>query len=275
MQVAPMSLADLELALEWAAEEGWNPGLDDAAAFLAADPGGFLMGRVGGEPVACISMVRHSPGFAFLGLYLCRPEWRGRGYGWSVWQAGLELAGTRTIGLDGVVAQQENYRRSGFSAAGRTVRFAGAPAAAPDAGLRSCAGLEAEIARLDRAATGVQRPRFLAAWLADTATRRSLCLAADGELEGFGTVRCCREGLKIGPVIATSQEAAHRLVAALAGLFPGRPVVLDVPERNAAAMELAGGLGLAPVFETARMYRGTPPEASPHLTWGVGTLELG
>lgn len=270
-----MTLGDLALALEWAAEEGWNPGLDDAAAFLAADPGGFLMGRVGGEPVACVSVVRHSAAFAFLGLYICRAGWRGRGYGWSLWQAGLELAGARTIGLDGVVAQQENYRRSGFGGTGRTVRFAGVPEAAPVDGLRSCAGREADVAGLDRAATGVDRPRFLAAWLADTATRRSLCVVEDGALTGFGTVRRCREGVKLGPVTATSQRAVRRLVAGLSGLFPGCPVVLDVPERNAAAMEMAGGLGLVPVFETARMYRGAPPEDAPRLAWGVATLELG
>ena len=89
MRIAPMTLADLETALDWAAAEGWNPGLDDAEAFLAADPGGFLMGRVDGEPVASISAVRHSAGFGFLGLYICRPEHRGRGLGWQMWQAAM------------------------------------------------------------------------------------------------------------------------------------------------------------------------------------------
>ena len=32
--IRQMTRAELELALEWAAEEGWNPGLHDAAAFM-------------------------------------------------------------------------------------------------------------------------------------------------------------------------------------------------------------------------------------------------
>jgi GNAT superfamily N-acetyltransferase len=275
MEIAPMTVRDLAAVLDWAAAEGWNPGLDDAAAFHAADPGGFLIGRVDGEAVAAISVVRHDPAFAFLGLYLCRPDRRGRGHGWALWQAGLALAGDRAVGLDGVAAQQENYRRSGFVPAGRTIRFSGALTGDPAASCLPCAGPSAPVARLDRAAVGYARPAFLAAWLRDAPTRRSLCLCEDGDLLGFGTVRQCREGVKIGPLTATSPEAALRLLRGLAGLFPPGPIFWDVPDGNAPALALASRLGFVPVFETARMYRGDPPRGQDTLAWGVATLELG
>ncbi|WP_197713177.1 hypothetical protein [Polynucleobacter necessarius] len=41
-QIKTMSADDVELAMTWAANEGWNPGLNDAAAFQLADPTGFL-----------------------------------------------------------------------------------------------------------------------------------------------------------------------------------------------------------------------------------------
>lgn len=273
LRIAPMSVADLRLAPDWAAAEGWNPGLGDAEAFHAADPGGFLMGWIGDAPVAAISVVRHSARFAFLGLYLCRPEWRGRGIGWAVWQAGLACAGDRTIGLDGVAAQQENYRRSGFVAAGRTLRHAGRVAPGPAEGLTTVA--PGDAAALDRAATGIDRPAFLAAWCTDTADRRSLGLRRDGALVAFGTVRLCRAGVKVGPLTAGSAGDAHRLLRALAGLFPDQPLVLDVPAAHADAVTLAGSLGLRPDFETARMYRGPAPGGAAGRVWGVATLELG
>lgn len=273
LRIAPMTPADLARALDWAAEEGWNPGLDDAAAFHAADPGGFLMGWIGDAPVAAISVVRHDPYLAFLGLYLCRPDWRGQGHGWALWRAGLALAGERTIGLDGVVAQQDNYRRSGFESAGRTIRFAGSVPPGSADGLTPC-DPEA-VALLDRVAIGYVRPAFLGAWLSDTPTRRSLCLVNDGLIEGFGTARRCGAGVKIGPLTATSPEAARRILGALAGLFPGERAILDIPESNPAAVAHARDLGLEPVFETARMYRGQPPVGRPAFCWGVGTLELG
>ena len=76
---------EIGLILDWAAAEGWNPGLDDAAAFFAADPQGFFIAENDGEPIAAISVVNHSERFAFLGLYLCLRNWRGRGIGYALW----------------------------------------------------------------------------------------------------------------------------------------------------------------------------------------------
>ena len=77
--VRAMTEADLALALEWAAAEGWNPGLNDAHCFYAADPQGFFVGELDGVPVGCVSAVRYGSGFGFLGLYIVKPEHRGQG----------------------------------------------------------------------------------------------------------------------------------------------------------------------------------------------------
>ena len=125
LTIETMSRDDLALAVDWAAAEGWNPGLNDAAPFHETDPAGFLMARVDGQPVGCISVVAYDDAFGFLGFYIVRPEFRGRGFGWALWQAGIARLGERTIGLDGVVAQQDNYRKSGFVLAHRNVRYEG------------------------------------------------------------------------------------------------------------------------------------------------------
>ena len=76
-----MSEADLALALEWAAAEGWNPGLHDAHCFYSADPQGFFVGERDGLPIGCVSAVRYGSGFGFLGLYIVKAEHRGQGSG--------------------------------------------------------------------------------------------------------------------------------------------------------------------------------------------------
>src|SRR3954447_23165251 len=127
--ITQATLADWPVISGWAADEGWNPGLSDGPAFFAQDPEGFFLGLIDGEPVSAISVVNYGTDYAFLGCYLVRPDLRGRGHGLTTWKTALAHAGTRTIGLDGVVAQQDNYRRSGFELAHRTVRFTGtAPA---------------------------------------------------------------------------------------------------------------------------------------------------
>ena len=120
-----MTEADLNRALDWAAAEGWNPGLDDAHCFYAADAQGFFLGELDGRPVGCVSAVRYGAGFGFLGLYIVAAESRGRGFGLALWRAALDHLGDRVIGLDGVVAQQENYRKSGFRLAFRNIRQRG------------------------------------------------------------------------------------------------------------------------------------------------------
>src|SRR5262245_37811204 len=104
LQISIGTRADLDLMVEWAAGEGWNPGLADADCFYAADPEGFLIGRLGDEPVACISVVKYEPAFAFLGFYIVKPEHRGQGHGFALWQDGMARLNGRVVGLDGVVA---------------------------------------------------------------------------------------------------------------------------------------------------------------------------
>ena len=272
---------EVDWLLELAAGEGWNPGLDDAAAFRAADPEGFLVALEGGRPLAGISVVRQDDRFGFLGLYIVAPGVRGRGHGWRVWQAGLAHLGERTVGLDGVVEQQANYRRSGFAPAWRNVRFAGV-VAVPDGGSGDLpaprAASEADGAALqayDRAIGGVGRTRFLDAWLADTPTRHTLVCEHEGRVVALGTARECRDGVKIGPLLADSTTLARHLLEALVRRIGDGRIVLDVPEQHGAAMALAGSLGLEAVFETARMYRGTPPAVELERLFGVATLELG
>jgi Acetyltransferase (GNAT) family len=80
-RVRPMLDHEIALAVDWAAAEGWNPGLSDAACFSAVDPEGFWIGEFRGMPAATISVVNYDDHFSFLGFYIVRPDLRGRGYG--------------------------------------------------------------------------------------------------------------------------------------------------------------------------------------------------
>ncbi|MGL4377132.1 MAG: GNAT family N-acetyltransferase, partial [Microcoleaceae cyanobacterium] len=88
-----MTIAELNLALDWAAEEGWNPGYYDAESFYQTDPQGFFMGYLNDEPIASISAVAYDSSFGFMGLYIVRPSFRGQGWGLKLWQAAIEYLG--------------------------------------------------------------------------------------------------------------------------------------------------------------------------------------
>jgi GNAT superfamily N-acetyltransferase len=275
--IRPATRAELDRLIDWAAAEGWNPGLGDAEAFRAADPEGFLVGLIEDEPVAGISVVRYGDDFGFLGLYIVRPEHRGKGYGWAIWQAGMARLQGRNVGLDGVVAQQDNYRRSGFVLAHRNVRYAGR-IDAPSGGDPHIVPLQHlpfdDVMRYDRLCFPASRDAFLRAWL-DPARRTGRAYVEDGRLLGYGVVRASRDGFKVGPLFADRADVAEALLRSLAAEAGGASIYVDLPEPNREAVALVEGLGLQPVFETARMYTGGDPALPLERIYGITTFELG
>jgi GNAT superfamily N-acetyltransferase len=270
--------AELDTLLEWAANEGWNPGLHDADAFWSADPQGFIVGRIDGRMVAGLSVVRGGSNHCFLGLYLCEPAYRGQGYGLAVWNEAMARRQGCVIGLDGVVAQQDNYRRSGFVFAHRNIRHTGVPVVDASSPAVTMTPDDADFDRLaayDTRHAGWPRPDFLRSWCASGSGRHLRMLIRDGEIRGYGVIRACRSGHKIGPLFADDPEAAEMLFLSLARLAAGEPLSIDLPEPNAAALALARRHGLEPVFETARMYRGPAPLPPLERIYGITTFELG
>jgi GNAT superfamily N-acetyltransferase len=268
---------EIAVAADWAAAEGWNPGQADAACFATVDEQGFLIGEIGGDPAATISCINYDARFAFLGFYIVRPDLRGRGYGLRIWNAAVAHAGARTIGLDGVVAQQGNYRKSGFTLAYANIRYGGtvAPATSPPADVVPLADVPFAAVEADDA-TVFPAPRrpFLRAWL-DAPGHVARALVHDGRLAAWGVIRPCRTGHKIGPLVADGRDTAETIFAALTMAAGGGEVFLDVPSVNGDAIALAQGNGLAPVFETARMYTGPIRPLRIDRVFGVTTFELG
>ncbi|WP_368416591.1 GNAT family N-acetyltransferase [Falsiroseomonas sp.] len=264
-------------AVEWAAAEGWNPGLADLGAFLAQDAGLFLGAFQGDGLLSVISATRYDPGFGFIGFYIAKPEVRGQGHGIAVWRAAMRQLEGRLIGLDGVVAQQANYRRSGFALAWNNIRFGGDALMLPAPRAHIVPALSvpfAAIEALDRQVFPAPRPAFLRAWLGAPG-HVALALLEDGEVAGFGVIRPSHNGHKIAPLVTATEGQAESLVAALLVRVAPGPVFLDVPEPHDAAVGLAERLGLKPVFETARMYTGPAPAVAMDRLFGIASFELG
>lgn len=279
-----MTRQDLDLAIDWAAAEGWNPGLQDADCFYAADANGFLMGWLANQPVAAISVVKYGDRFGFLGFYIVRPEFRGQGYGWRLWQAGLATLAGRNIGLDGVVEQQENYGRSGFTLAHRNLRYSGRrlelpsfdSSAAKADRIISLASVPIEqVIAYDQAFFPGPRDAFIRCWL----TRPQIYAVGilhNSQIAGYGVIRPCRKGYKVGPLFADTPQFAAAIFQALQAHLPiNSEFYIDMPAVNVDAIALAESYAMTPVFETARMYTQSAPQLPIERTFGITTFELG
>lgn len=277
--ISTASSDDIAMLRTWAAQEQWNPGVHDGTAFHAADPGGFFVGRLDGEPISSISAVRYGTGFGFIGFYITRPEFRGQGYGIQVWRTGMDHLAGRTIGLDGVVDQQDNYRKSGFRPAWNNIRFEGVPTGEAElpSGVRLVDARTLpfpELAGYDRRFFPAARDAFLSCWIGHSGNTARAAVDASG-LRGLAVLRPAGAASRIGPFYADSPEVAAALLHTLAATAPGQPVAVDVPDVNDASVHLMKSCGMVPSFETARMYTGPAPEVRLDGIFGVSSLELG
>jgi GNAT superfamily N-acetyltransferase len=265
-----------QVAVAWADAEGWNPGLDDAERFLAADPGAFLWAEREGQIVATVSCALYGGSYAFVGFYIVRSELRGGGIGSPLFERALDRAGDRVVGLDGVLAQQASYERRGFVLAHRNVRWRTTGGGARPEGLVELSEVPVEqLLAFDSAVFGCERERFLRAWI-DRPAGHALAYVDGGKLTGYGVVRPCRTGMKVGPLFADERDVADRLLTGLlAAAGPDAEVFIDMPAANSRAGGLREGRVFEPSFETVRMYlNGRPPE-DVRRVFGVTTFEFG
>jgi mono/diheme cytochrome c family protein len=118
------------------------------------------------------------------------------------------------------------------------------------------------------------QPSFLRTWIGAPG-HVGCALVRDGRLAGWGVIRPCRKGFKIGPLVADNRGTAEAVLSVLVVRVGGGEIFLDVPGINREAIALAEDFGLAPVFETARMYTGAIPPLRLQRVFGVTSFELG
>ncbi|MFC5694690.1 GNAT family N-acetyltransferase [Pseudomonas sp. GCM10022186] len=280
-----MTRAELDLLVGWAAREGWNPGLHDAGLFWATDPEAFVAAELDGELIGGGAITSYGGEFGFMGFFIVRPEFRRRGLGNTLWHVRRDRLIARlrpgaAIGMDGVFAMQDYYAKGGFAFSHRNLRFRVelAEQPAPPATGEEVVPLDnfrfEEVLAYDRTCFPAMRPAFLQGWITQPDALALGCRRR-GRLSGYGVVRRCLEGCKVGPLFADDAAVAEALFAQLAGFAAGGPLFLDAPENNPAAMELVQRHGMSEVFGCARMYLGPPPPVADQRIFGVTTFELG
>jgi ribosomal protein S18 acetylase RimI-like enzyme len=278
--IRPMNREELGIAVDWAAQEGWNPGLFDVDSFYKTDPNGFLMGFLDDEPIASISAVSYDRHFGFIGFYIVKPEHRGKGYGYQLWQAALQHLPTQNIGLDGVVAQQDNYKKSGFGLAHRNIRYEGVGDGSGQRALGQKVVMLEDVPfdvllNFDNQVFPTNRQLFLRQWI-EQPESLAVGYMMDGRLRGYGMVRKCQTGYKVGPLFADNAEIAEELFLTLRQFVGNEEkIYLDVPQTNQAAVALAEKYKMSPIFETARMYTKQTSDISMEKIFGITTFELG
>ncbi len=267
---------EIRIAIELAGNEGWNPGLRDAEAFYDADPSGFFVGELDGQPIACISAVNYNNEYGFIGLYIVKESYRNQGYGIKIWEHASAYLGDITCGLDGVPQQTANYQKSGFDFHYKQTRYQAhhIKGSKADVVKEFSPAAMTDIISYDEEVFGTARQAFMRSWL-EMDNARAFYVRQGNEIEGYAVLRECLEGYKIGPLFANGATTAETLFLACCSEVEDAPIFLDVSAANKDATNLATKYNMTPVFETARMYKNGVHQFPVEKVYGVTSFELG
>jgi GNAT superfamily N-acetyltransferase len=259
---------------------GWNPGTMDADSFYEADSNGFFVAEMNSEIIGSISAVRYGFDYGFIGFFLVKKEFSGRGLGTLLALRAKEYLKGRIVGAEGFKDRLENYRRLGFRFSHPDTRYLYIKPNELD--FFSCPKIQdyqdsyfKMINNYDRKCFPSERDAFLKNWLKAPNAKSKFIL--DGEcIRGFATIRKCEDGYKIGPLFADGFMQADNLFLSLAhSLNPGDKVYIDSPENNPYLKLLANKYLWKKTFQTARLYSGEIDNVDSSKIFAHTSIEIG
>jgi len=272
-----LNIKEMVFPIELTAREGWNPGLYDGYSYFEADPTGFFLAELDGGMAGCISAVRYGQTMGYVGGHIVLPPYRGRGIGEALWQHALDHLQNRVIGTDGLPAMEDFYKRYGFIPEHTIVRYQGNLFDHACLGIDVYSAAEVDIqtlAEYDNPMFGCSRMDFLKAWISQPGIE-SACYIDKGQIKGYGVIRACRKGHRVGPLFADTPAIARRILCHLACKAGEDLLYLDIPRSNPAAVQLAESLGMEIGFSRLRLYNGPGLELPLQRIYGFTTLEIG
>lgn len=282
-RVLQASLKDIETVLGWTKAEGWGLGVHDALPYLVGDPTGFFVGYLENQPVGFIAAIRYSSEFGFIGLYLVKPEFRGKGYGIQIWKKGMEHLKGCNVGLDGVPIQQKKYEKSGFKLAYSHIHYLSdvdsrstwAEELPSDLALQNIQEIPLDLVlKYCDLKFPAHRHKFLTTWFSMPEASGYVALR-DQQIQGLGWIRKCQGAYTIAPLFAENPQIARALFLKLSKDAGKNPILIDVPSVNESAVQLANELKLTPAFHALRMYTDNPPPIHQSTIFGVTSMTMG
>lgn len=287
--IRQISQAEVYELITWATLEGWNPGRYDGETLWSFDRHAFIAAQLDNELIGGGAIINYQGAFGFMGLFIVKPEHRGKGYGRKLWHARKKrllarLEPDASIGMEGVPEMVRFYEKGGFSSRGHTKRMRFEKhqnKQIPTYNDPQVSGLDSvpfdQILDFDRQCFPADRAAFLKALLSTPETQAWIYRKREREdlIDGYVIVRRAIEGFRIGPLFARTPKVAEALFDQ-ARQHTGKDVIfIDIPEKNASAQHAFSKYKLDEVFGCERMYLGRSPDLNEDFVYGLSSFEAG
>jgi ribosomal protein S18 acetylase RimI-like enzyme len=256
---------------------GWNQTQADWQRYLDLQSSGCFVASLDGEPVGTLTTCIFGP-VAWIAMVLVDSRYRGRGIGKALMNHALEFLDhqtVRSVRLDATALGQPLYEKLGFEVEYMLHRHEGVllPAQEPTHVEPMRPEQLEEVLALDRTVTQTDRRKLLVRLVSEFPdTLRVVCEA--GTVAGFTAARPGARALQVGPCLAT-ETAGRQLLNDARRRYAGRPVFLDVPTGNAAAVRWVNEAGLSVQRPLVRMCRGPVPAEQVRALWASSGPEMG
>ncbi len=266
-RIAPFGPLHVPEFLTAAKAEGWISDPWELDFLLKSFPEGCWEALHGDTVAGFITAAMHERS-GWIGNLLVRKEVRGRGFGRALFERALDSLGQAGAGTVWLTASSDGeplYRKLGFSAVDRIIRWRGKPGTLATIPSRSREYSLPSIEETDRMGWGDRRGKLVSA----VAERGMVVQYADG----FCMLQPTEESIQLGPWGCRRPEIAESLLTqTLAVVSPSTEVVLDTPEANHHAATLLSAQGFSSCGASALMYRGSRPDYSPERIFALASM---
>ena len=283
-----MTEADIPAGMRLKELAGWNQTPSDWERFLRASPAGCFVAESGGRVCGTATTIVYEGRFAWIGMVLVDPQYRGRGIGTRLLAKAIEhldAVGVPTLKLDATPQGKPIYAKLGFVseyeierwALERRPDLAGAAGSVEQSASFSFGSQQdvEEIVEFDREVFGADRGGLLKS-LDDDTPHFTLEAKDRGKLQGYALGRRGSRADHLGPWIARDESSARGLLVEFLQRSKGEAIFVDCVKPNRFACGLAQSLGFEFSRPLTRMYRGPNRHPGrPELVCGILGPEFG
>ncbi len=264
MKLRVMTIPDIPAGMRLKEIAGWNQTPADWERFLSASPEGCFVTEVEGRVVGTATTINYEDRFAWIGMVLVDPDYRGRGIGTRLLEKAIEYldgSGVPTLKLDATPQGKPIYKKLGFNEEYEIERWvlrrspvaktSGAPGPLPD--------FEG-ILNWDRVVFGADRSRLLSS-VDRESPDFTLTAERRGSLAGYAAGRRGSLADHLGPWVARDEASAREQLDEFLRRSARGTLFVDCMKSSPFARELLVSHGFELSRPLTRMFRG--PNAHP------------